>query len=99
MHDSGRAIGRATKHHILPIAAQTLGHEFKEMKSRQLEARIKKLCAQALNAEESEIQTVFQELRAALREHNDLMRKLAAEYSLRQPEPRPAPPSHKRKDN
>lgn len=56
------------------------------MNSRQLETRIKKLCEQALKAEEIEIQAVFQELRAALHDHNKLMRKLAAEYSLRHPQ-------------
>jgi hypothetical protein len=49
------------------------------MTSRRLEVRIKKLCEQALKAEHSELESVFQELRAVLHEHNQLIERLASE--------------------
>lgn len=49
------------------------------MTSRLLEARIRKLCGEALKAEQRDLEAVFQELRMALHEHNALLRKLVAE--------------------
>ncbi len=65
------------------------------MTSARLEARIKKLCEEALKAEPGELGPVFQELRAVLHEHNELMRKLVAE-KLRHKTPVPDSPSRKR---
>jgi hypothetical protein len=66
------------------------------MTSRRLETRIRKLCGEALRAEQHELEAVFQELRVALQEHNELLRKLAAELSLRRPAPIPDPSSPER---
>lgn len=66
------------------------------MKSRQLQASIKTLCEEALKAEEREIEAVLQELRAGLRETNEMLRKLAAEYLLHRPPPGPNSPRRKR---
>lgn len=45
---------------------------------RRLEDRIKALCAKALTAQESELEAIISELRAALLEHNFRLRKLVA---------------------
>jgi hypothetical protein len=47
--------------------------------SRRLDDRIRDLCAKAVVAEESELEGIFSELNSALREHNERLRKLAAE--------------------
>ena len=67
------------------------------MNSRERQTLIKTLCEEALKAEERELDLVLQELRAALHECNELMRKLEAEYLLNQPQP--APNSFPRKRN
>ena len=46
--------------------------------SRNLDDRIRDLCAKAVTAEESELEPVQTELREALREHNERLRRLAA---------------------
>jgi hypothetical protein len=45
---------------------------------RRLEDRIRELCAQAVSAEEPELEIVLAELQAALREHTERLRRLAA---------------------
>jgi hypothetical protein len=47
--------------------------------ARRLDDRIRDLCAKAVTAPESELHAIFSELNAALREHNERLRKLAAE--------------------
>ena len=49
------------------------------MTPRELEDRIRDLCARASHADEAEIRNVLQELRAALQKHTQLLRKMAAE--------------------
>jgi predicted component of type VI protein secretion system len=49
------------------------------MRARRLEDRIRELCAHAVTAQESELESIFSALQHALREHNDRLRKLAAE--------------------
>lgn len=66
------------------------------MTSRQLESRIQRLCEEALGADNQQLQSVCQELQAALREYNQLLRTLVAErfnapspvlhYSFRSPD-------------
>ena len=51
--------------------------------TEDLNQRIRELCARTMMAPDSEIQFVLEDLRAALREHAQLMRTKAAE-SLRQ---------------
>jgi tRNA U34 5-carboxymethylaminomethyl modifying GTPase MnmE/TrmE len=57
------------------------------MNSRERQALIKELCEEALKAEEREVEIVLQELRAALYECNEIIRKLSAEYLLDQSKP------------
>jgi hypothetical protein len=45
---------------------------------RRLEDRIRELCALAVSAEEPELEIVLAELQAALREHTERLRRLAA---------------------
>jgi hypothetical protein len=45
---------------------------------RRLEDRIRDLCAQALTAEDAEMEAIFGALQLALREHVERLRKLAA---------------------
>ena len=45
---------------------------------RRLEDRIRELCAMAVRAEEPELEIVLSELRSALREHTERLRRLAA---------------------
>lgn len=66
------------------------------MTSQRLEARIKKLCEKAFKAELAELDSTLQELRAALHEHNEMMRKLVTAV-LRHPPPNPDPSFQKRK--
>jgi hypothetical protein len=49
------------------------------MPARRLEDRIRELCARAISAQESELDSIFFALQQALREHNERLRKLAAE--------------------
>ena len=49
------------------------------MRARRLEDRIRELCARAVTAQESELDSIFSSLQSALREHNERLRKLAAE--------------------
>ena len=58
------------------------------MTSQQLADRIRKLCEKALKAEQDELESLIQELRAMLHEHNKLMRELVAER-LKHPLPIP----------
>ena len=67
------------------------------MTSRRFEIRIKKLCEEALKAQQNDVESVFQELQEALREQNELMRKLAAELAYRSPLPK-ADACRKRKE-
>ena len=48
------------------------------MPSRRLEDRIRDLCAKAVDAETEDFQPVLEELKAALREHTERLRQLAA---------------------
>ena len=47
--------------------------------SRRLEDRIRDLCAKAVTTEGAELGATLQELRVALREHADRLRKLAVQ--------------------
>jgi hypothetical protein len=47
--------------------------------SRRLEDRIRELCAAACQAPVSELDVILKKLQAALREHNERFRKLAAD--------------------
>ena len=60
------------------------------MRERRLENRIKELCAEALKAEPPELEDILQNLREALHEHNERLRKLAA-LNLVANEPNPEP--------
>jgi len=52
---------------------------------RRLEDRIRNLCAKAVASEDSpELQEVFEQLRAALHEHNERLRKSLTEPQLLQ---------------
>ncbi len=80
--------------------------EVPAMTSQQLEARIKKLCEAALKAElectiavGAELEYTIQELRAALHEHNELLKKLEAKALLRNQPPRADSSSRKRNGN
>ena len=46
---------------------------------RRLEDRIRELCARSLSAEGEEWRAIVEDLRKALREHSEYMRKMAAE--------------------
>jgi hypothetical protein len=48
------------------------------MRARRLEDRIRELCARAVAAHDSELDTIFSDLQRSLHEHNDRIRKLAA---------------------
>src|SRR5258708_15160810 len=48
------------------------------MRARRLEDAIRELCARAVAAQDSELDSIFSALQQALREHNDRLRKLAA---------------------
>lgn len=48
------------------------------MPSRRLDDRIRELCLKALTAEDCEMEAVFSELKSALREHTERLRKLLA---------------------
>jgi hypothetical protein len=48
------------------------------MPSRRLEDRIRQLCAKAVAAAESDLEPVITELKVALHEHTERLRKLAA---------------------
>ena len=53
-------------------------------RSRRLEDRIRTLCAQAMatNTDSAQLPEVLEQLQAALHDHVDRMRKLAAGYPL-----------------
>jgi hypothetical protein len=56
--------------------------------SRRLDDRIKDLCAKAVATSASpELEEILQELRTALREHNQRLRKVAAYYPMRPDRP------------
>jgi len=48
------------------------------VRARRLEDRIRELCAQAVSAQDSELDEIFSALQLALREHTEKIRKLAA---------------------
>jgi hypothetical protein len=48
------------------------------MPSRRLEDRIRELCAKVIVAHEEDVGPAIAELKCALHEHNDRLRKLAA---------------------
>lgn len=49
------------------------------MESRRLEDRIRQLCASAIEVtDESELSVIFEELRQALKEHGEKIRKMAS---------------------
>ena len=45
---------------------------------RRLEDRIRELCSRLVSAEDGDVEPLISELRSALREHNQQLRKLAA---------------------
>ena len=47
------------------------------MPSRRLEDRIREMCRRAIKAQNSELDEVFSELKAALREHAERLRNVA----------------------
>ena len=55
------------------------------MISPELEVRIKELCKETLSAEERHLESVIQELRAALHEHNELLKNLVEDGLSRPP--------------
>jgi hypothetical protein len=57
------------------------------MPSRRLEDRIRDLCARVIAAPEDEVEPAISELKSALREHNERLRKLAAAKLTRQAKP------------
>jgi hypothetical protein len=52
---------------------------FCRVPSRRLDDRIRELCAKAVTAQDSELDAIFSELNGALHEHNERLRKLAAD--------------------
>jgi hypothetical protein len=48
------------------------------VRAHRLEDRIRELCAQAVSAQDSDLESIFSELQSALREHTERIRKLAA---------------------
>jgi hypothetical protein len=67
------------------------------MTSRRLEARIKKLCEEALRAEQRELEVEFHELRAAIREYIEFVGYLATNrVSLSRPASMSNPSPRKR---
>lgn len=58
--------------------------------SRRLEDRIRELCCKALSAQDSELEAVFSELKSALREHTQRLRKLLAIKLVNRSEDQPA---------
>jgi hypothetical protein len=53
--------------------------------SRYLESRIRDLCAKVITAPEPELEPLLSELKSALQEHSDRLRKMAAETFARRP--------------
>ena len=49
------------------------------MPTRRLSDRIRELCGKALAARNSELDPIFSDLQSALHEHNERLRKIAAE--------------------
>jgi hypothetical protein len=49
------------------------------VRSQPFEDRVKELCARAVSAVPSELDSIIQELKAALHEHTERLRKLAAD--------------------
>jgi hypothetical protein len=48
------------------------------MPSRRLDDRIRQLCYEVISAGDDELETLIEDLKSALREHNARLRKLAA---------------------
>lgn len=61
------------------------------MLARRLEDHIRNLCAKVIAAREDEIEPAISELKSALREHNERLRKLAAAKLTRLEKPRTRP--------
>jgi hypothetical protein len=61
------------------------------MLSRRLEDRIRDLCTKVIAADENAVEPVIADLKSALREHNDRLRKLAAAKLTRHEKPRTRP--------
>jgi hypothetical protein len=53
--------------------------------SRELESRIRDLCAKVITAPEPELGPLLSELQSALHEHSDRLRKMVAESLARIP--------------
>lgn len=53
-------------------------HDSQRMPARRLEDRIRELCAKVIVAREEDVGPAIAELKSALHEHNDRLRKLAA---------------------
>jgi hypothetical protein len=51
--------------------------------SRRLDDRIRDLCAKAVEADQEELESIFAELKQALREHAERLRKLAVRKLVR----------------
>jgi hypothetical protein len=60
---------------------------------RRLEDRIRDLCAKTVSAPEGELEPIISDLKAALREHTQRLRKLAAAKLIRKRPPNPHDPS------
>ena len=58
-----------------------------------IDERISELCAKAVSAQGSEVETVISELRAALKEHSQYVRYLAAQTLNHLPEHEPPSPA------
>jgi uncharacterized coiled-coil protein SlyX len=54
-----------------------------------LDQRIKDLCSKAATAQESEVEAILLELRAALREHTQFVRQMTAQMLNRESKNRP----------
>jgi hypothetical protein len=50
-----------------------------------LDEEIRELCAKAITAEDGELKVVLSELKSALREHSEFLRKMAAKTLNRRP--------------
>ena len=62
--------------------------------ARRLEDRIRSLCAKAVAAGSSELNPILSDLKAALHEHTERLRTMAAEWTRRPP--REFPPERRR---
>lgn len=85
------------KHRIdLPLISRHLP----VVPSRRLDIRIRELCARAISADDTNFAQILSELRAALHEHAEQMREMAAQqiaarkrYRLRNAEEEPCNPT------